>query len=264
MLDLLTDVDIQIVQRHQSAGHVVLAHTEISTTAAAQIASGGTKRIYSAEQACPHSVLCLPNPIDTPQTTRDKWRTTLHEPYNTGLVRSLKIPCLPVEEIVTVQVDQVHFPAILMSDYRHLPLTVLDHKNPKRNNDVRFFRKGSLPTIDTVAEMVHTVVQDCTTAANSNLVLERDSVNLCQQDGHLRLFLNDLGTLEVNPEISEADRNELTRTYVKWAIFALMKSLSEEEYQDQKGFWDIVNDYRNIDLYITGVIQADESRINKE
>jgi len=133
MLDLLTDVDIQIVQRHQSAGHVVLAHTEISTTAAAQIASGGTKRIYSAEQACPHSVLCLPNPIDTPQTTRDKWRTTLHEPYNTGLVRSLKIPCLPVEEIVTVQVDQVHFPAILMSDYRHLPLTVLDHKNPKRN-----------------------------------------------------------------------------------------------------------------------------------
>lgn len=191
---------------------------------------GGSKKVYGTITQAGPLAIALPNTdVDGGAVLRGKWRASLNEPYHTDYIRSLGVPVNDVSKVQLIQVGKCTFPAIVMTPYSELDVTVFDYKNTADNNNT-LVNLDNLNSNEDALPYFSEVSKDIQTLINHNVGLGSDSVNLCVKDGKLRLYINDLQQPSIHT--SKIEKCDKALWYAKQAITGFYYSFPHKKREN--------------------------------
>ncbi len=188
------------------------------------LGSGGSKEVYDVEIGDERRALALPNTVGYPEETLRNWERTLREPKYTKMVRDRGFNVNELCEMRNVNFDEYSFPAIVMKRYEDHNFEIYDAKN---NNGRHEFMDSEMSAEEIIGTL-SPVAEDISELIENGVIVGRDSFNLCEADGELHLYLNDLGTMRMEDE----DISKYVEGYSDYAIGAFVNTA---EPQDLKG-----------------------------
>ncbi|KKT73051.1 MAG: hypothetical protein UW70_C0092G0001 [Candidatus Peregrinibacteria bacterium GW2011_GWA2_44_7] len=171
-----------------------------------------------------------------------KWSKALKEPANTLKIRKAGLLVNPHSAVISLKVGAVELPVIVMDTYDQLSFQVRDSKNRRDVKDsflmqIEFDDEKFIALFDKVIRRIRTLLD---IGAN----LGSDCFNICiAEDRSMDLYFNDLGAARFK-KLQSNERKEYAEEYLTYAIGAFINGLTENEYQKQKDFCDIIDNKR--------------------
>lgn len=115
-----------------------------------------------------------------------------------------------------------------MRRYQDLPFRVFDGKNVGRDGNSLVNRDTQLND-EIMLKIMSSVINEVAKLIDNGIRLGEDNFNLCESQGALHLYFNDLGSMSVS-EIPEDDFPRFIEYYSMWAIGAFVNSVNHDTY----------------------------------
>ncbi len=187
-----------------------------------KLGSGGSKEMFSVRIGGNHYALGICGFLDSPGVIAGKWSAVLREPEATDRVRNASLMVNDLCRIVPIGLNGFPFPAIIMKRYEDHGFPIYDSKNITEG-----MAKAEFEDVESCLHLFPGIVADIRKLIKNNIWLGRDSFNLCQREGQLRLYFNDLGTAEFYRMCSD-EIPSLREKYVQSSISAFIEGFRSE------------------------------------
>lgn len=200
---------------------------------------GGSKTVYDATVEENPIALALPNTVDNTIVAERKWNNVLKEPENTAKIRDMGLLTNPICEQMGISINSIPIQAVKMMRYQDIPFEVRDAKNRKSS----IIKTNLIPENGINEEdlriLFDGIANDIETLVANGVLIGSDSMNIAVDKGHVRLYLNDLGSAKIRV-ITDDEIQGICESYARSAISSLINSLTEKEYRSAKDDLDTI------------------------
>ncbi len=189
---------------------------------------GGTKRVYNVEVGGRNYAVALPGTVDPAEITITKWNKVLQEPANTDRLRELGFHVNDICRIAPAEINGHEFPVLMMKRYRDHDFPIFDSKNPCRHYH-EFIKPEQKVTDEDCLQLFSAVGDEIAALVQNGVGLGNDCFNLCEIDGVIHLYFNDLGPARFE-DIPARALEVYVSAYARAAVGAFVNTTTERVY----------------------------------